>query len=108
MKLIRKILFFFLAPVVFVVVLLAAVDNSDEVALKFMGHATPAWAVSWWVLTAFLLGLLSGILLSLLSRMKMGRELRRTSKMKADLARDLDHARARTSGQAPSEEAAEN
>ena len=67
MVFLKKWLFILLLTVVFLVVLLAAVDNSTEVPLSFMGYETPAWPVFWWVLLAFGLGVLCGNLLSLIS-----------------------------------------
>jgi uncharacterized integral membrane protein len=39
---------------------LAVIDNRDAVALHFLGWATPALSVYWWLVGAFVLGIASG------------------------------------------------
>ena len=67
MRFIKKWLLIFFLALAFVVALLVAMDNSTEVALKFMGFATPVLPVSWWLLLVFVLGTLFGILLNVFS-----------------------------------------
>ncbi len=67
MGFIKKWLLILFLTLVFVVALLVAMDNSTEVALKFMGFATPVLPVSWWLLLVFVLGTLFGIVLNVFS-----------------------------------------
>ena len=49
-----------LAIIVFFLAMLAV--NQDPVVLHFLNWQTPEWSVFWWLLAAFLLGLLLGLL----------------------------------------------
>ena len=49
-----------LAIILFFLAALAV--NQDPVSLKFLTWQTPEWSVFWWLLAAFLLGLLLGLL----------------------------------------------
>lgn len=71
MTLLRRLVFWALAALAFIVALLAAVDNSNAVTLHFLRFESSAWPLSWWLLTAFLLGTLFGILLSFYSNLKL-------------------------------------
>lgn len=71
MGLIKKCLLILVLTLVFVVAFLAAIDNSTEVALKFMGFTTPVLPVSWWILLAFVLGTLFGVLLNVFSNARL-------------------------------------
>ena len=64
MGFIKKALFLFIAVVAFLIALLAAADNSAEVALRFLEYQTPVWPISWWMLTAFVIGVVFGNLLN--------------------------------------------
>ena len=98
MTFIRKTLFLIVAPIVFVVALLAAADNSDEVALRFLDHESHAWPISWWMLIAFLLGVLVGALLNLAANLRLRMDVRRAGKVADDRGRELDRVRAGTGG----------
>ena len=60
MGFIKKTLFLFIALVAFLVALLAAADNSAEVALRFLEYETPVWPISWWMISAFVVGVVFG------------------------------------------------
>lgn len=93
MTFIRKVLFFVLAAFLFVVALLAAADNSDEVALKFLEWQSPVWPISWWMLMAFVIGVLFGVLLNVYSNTRLRLNARSANKVAEDRARRLDRAR---------------
>lgn len=71
MEFIKRWLFRLLLLVIFVVALLAASDNSQEARLGFLGYETPEWPLSWWMLTAFVVGVLFGVLLNAWSNTKL-------------------------------------
>lgn len=82
MELIKRWLFRLLLLVIFVVALLAASDNSQEARLGFLGYETPEWPLSWWILAAFVVGVLFGVLLNTWSNTKLrlkARQARRRS-----------------------------
>ncbi|MGI9323073.1 MAG: LapA family protein [Pseudomonadales bacterium] len=72
----RKWTFLLLMLLVFVLVLLAAADNSEPVALRFLQYETFALPVSWWMLAAFALGALVNALANLDIRVKLWRAKR--------------------------------
>ncbi len=72
-----------LAIVVFFLAVLAV--NQEPVALKFLNWQTPSLSVFWWLLAAFLLGLLLGLL-------AVAALTARLSLKNRKLARQLAHA----------------
>jgi len=94
MAFIKKTLFIFIALIVFIVALLAAADNSAEVALKFLDYETPVWPISWWVLTAFVTGVLFGNLLNLVSNTRLRMGARQANKSANLRTKELDQAKA--------------
>ena len=93
MNFIKKWLFVLFMLSLFVVALLAAIDNSNKVALKFLIYETPDWPVSWWILAAFVMGTVFGIMLNLLSNARLRRHARAADKAAARRASELDRAR---------------
>ena len=98
MTFIRKVLFFILLVFLFVIALLAAADNSDAVALKFLDWRSPVWPVSWWMLMAFVIGVLFGIALNFYSNTLLRLDARHANKAAVDRTRQLDRARVERSG----------
>ena len=96
MALIKKIFFTFTVIIVFVIALLAAADNSEEVALKFLEYETPIWPISWWVLVAFVLGTLFGNLLNIVANTKLRLNARAASKTAESRTREMDKLKATT------------
>jgi uncharacterized integral membrane protein len=96
MGFIKKILFLFTALVAFLVALLAAAENSAEVALRFLGYETPVWPISWWMITAFVVGVVFGNLLNVLSNTRLRMESRRERKIAQGRTKDLDEVKAQT------------
>lgn len=94
MNFLKKSLFWFCAVLVVLVALLAAADNSEEVALRFLSFETPVWPVSWWMLLAFVVGVLFGNLLNLVSNTRLRMNARHASKTAEARAKELDQARA--------------
>lgn len=94
MAFIKKTLFIFIALIVFIVALLAAADNSAEVALKFLDYETPVWPISWWMLAAFVAGVLFGNLLNLVSNTRLRMGARQANKAANLRTKELDQAKA--------------
>ena len=103
MGFIKKTLFLFIALIAFLVVLLAAADNSAEVALRFLEYETPVWPISWWMLTAFVIGVVFGNLLNLVSNTRLRLDARRARKTADGRTLELDQAKAQPVSQVPAE-----
>lgn len=94
MTVIRKLLFFIVAAFAFIVALLAGADNSDEVALRFLEWQSMTLPVSAWILMTFLIGLLFGSMLNLLTNTRLRLDARSAKKTVATRTRELDQVRA--------------
>lgn len=103
MGFIKKTLFLFIALVAFLVALLAAADNSAEVALRFLEYETPVWPISWWMISAFVVGVVFGNLLNVVSNTRLRMDARRARKTADGRTQELDQARAKPVSQAPAE-----
>ena len=79
MNLVKKWLLRLVIFIVFVVALVAATDNSQEVALTFLGMQTPTAPLSWWVLAAFLAGVLFGIVINFMTNTRLRMAARKAS-----------------------------
>ena len=90
MNLIKKWLFRLLVVLVFVAAMLAASDNSTEVPLTFLEYKTPEWPISWWMLSAFVIGVLFGTLLNTWSNTKLRINARSANKKVEKTVRELD------------------
>ncbi|HAK53494.1 MAG TPA: hypothetical protein DCM54_16565 [Gammaproteobacteria bacterium] len=97
MNLVKKWLFRVVLFIIFLVALVAASENSTEVSLNFLDYRTPEWPVSWWVLTAFVIGLGFGSLLNLFSNTRLRLRHRSAEKKIAATNQQLDHIKAETS-----------
>lgn len=84
----------FIIVIVFLVALIAAFDNSDAVSLRFMSWATPEWPVSWWVLAAFVIGTLFGLLLNFVTNTRLRMNARQANKQASRREKELSEARA--------------
>tara|TARA_B100000676_G_scaffold223335_1_gene220632 strand:- start:105 stop:419 length:315 start_codon:yes stop_codon:yes gene_type:complete len=98
MAYIGKILFVVLAMVLFIVALLAAADNSDPVALQFLSWQSSVWPISWWMLLAFVVGVLFGLMLNFYRNTRLRFDARQANKIAGNRTRQLDQARADTTG----------
>ncbi|MBL6689622.1 MAG: LapA family protein [Pseudomonadales bacterium] len=94
MNFIKRTVFILVAFVAAAVALLAAADNSDEVALKFLEWESPVWPISWWILTAFVVGVLFGTALNLVSDTRLRMNVRKANKTAAGRTRELDQVKA--------------
>ncbi len=94
MGFIKKILFLFIALVAFLLALLAAADNSAQVALKFLEYETPVWPISWWIISAFVVGVVFGNLLNVVSNTRLRMEARRERKTAQGRTQELDLVKA--------------
>ena len=93
MLFIKRILIFLAASVVFLIVLLAAADNSEAVTLNFLDLESWAWPISWWMMTAFVIGVLAGTGLNLVSNTKLRLDARRAHKTAESRTKELDKMR---------------
>jgi uncharacterized integral membrane protein len=96
MGFIKKVLFLSIALVVFLIALLAAADNSAEVALRFLEYESPVWPISWWMIAAFVVGVAFGNLLNVVSSTRLRMESRRDRKIAQGRIKDLDQVKAQT------------
>jgi uncharacterized integral membrane protein len=103
MGFIKKTLFLSIALVAFLVALLAAADNSSEVALRFLEYETPVWPISWWMISAFVIGVVFGNLLNVVSNTRLRMDARRARKAADGRTQELDQARAQPVSQVPVE-----
>lgn len=94
MAYLKRILFTLLVLVAAAIALLAAADNSEEVALQFLQYQSPVLPISWWMLLAFVIGVLFGYLVNLISNTRLRLDARRANKTAASRTRELDEARA--------------
>ena len=90
MNLIEKWLFRLLVVLVFIAAMLAASDNSTEVPLTFLEYKTPEWPISWWMLSAFVIGVVFGTLLNTWSNTKLRLNARSANKKVEKTVRELD------------------
>ena len=92
---------------VFVLVaLLAGADNSDEVSLKFLEWQSMSLPVSAWILMAFVIGVLFGTGLNLMTNTRLRMDARAANKTAVNRTRELDQARAELSTESTSEQSA--
>jgi uncharacterized integral membrane protein len=81
---------------VFVVVLLLATDNSQPVALSFLDYQSVEGPLSWWVIGAFLLGMVFFMALNVMSTTRLKSDLRRARRSAEQSLVALDKANAAT------------
>jgi uncharacterized membrane protein YciS (DUF1049 family) len=96
MGFIKKIVFLFIVLVAFLVALLAAADNSSEVALRFLEYESPVWPISWWMTSAFVVGVVFGKLLNVVSNTRLRIEARSERRIAQGLTQSLDREKAQT------------
>lgn len=80
-----------LALLVFLFAALAV--NQDQIALQFVTWRTPQWSVFWWLLLAFSLGLLVGLIGVAWSTTRLSLRNRRMSKRLAAAEQELSDLR---------------
>ena len=94
---IRKILFFVATFSLFILVLIAAADNSDSVILRFLQWESLPWPISRWMLLAFVVGLLLGTALNFSSNFRLRAGARQANKIASYRGEQLDKVRAEVS-----------
>ena len=94
MKIVKGLLFKLLAMLLFVIALLAAADNSEEVSLSFLEYATPLWPISYWVLSAFVCGVLFSSLINTWTNTRLRLEARKANKTVEQTNRNIDKVKA--------------
>jgi len=96
MTLLKKWLFRLVLLMIFIVALLLASDNSNVVPLRFLDYQTPVWPISWWMLTAFVIGVLFSTLLNTWSNTKLRISARSANKQVEKSTKELDKTRAQS------------
>lgn len=94
MNLVKKWAFRLVLFIVFLVALIAATDNSQEVALTFVGYKTRTAPLSWWVLAAFVLGIIFAMVINFFTNTKLRMAARKASRSAEKTNRALDKAKA--------------
>lgn len=97
MKMVKGWLFKLLAMLVFIVALLAAADNSEEVSLSFLEYSTPPWPISYWILTAFVFGVLFSSMMNTWTNTQLRLAARKAKTQVAQTNKDLDQEKAKDS-----------
>jgi uncharacterized integral membrane protein len=80
--------------VVFVIVLVLATDNSQQVALSFLGYQSFEGPLSWWVIGAFVLGMIFSMTLNLTTTTRLKLDVRRARNSAEQSLVALDKANA--------------
>ena len=81
MGLFKRSLLRLFAGILFVVVLVAAIDNSDPVTLKFLDLESGALPVAWWLLGSFLAGWLLSSMSGYITTIGLRKQVRQTNKV---------------------------
>ncbi len=101
MTLLRKWLFRLLLVAIAIIALLAAADNSVSVPLTFLDYQTFELPISWWILGAFVLGAIFGMLTNFLANTRLKLANRQSTKALAKTNQALDKANATVTPQSP-------
>ncbi|MFT4819643.1 MAG: putative integral membrane protein [Candidatus Pseudothioglobus sp.] len=80
--------------VVFVIVLVLATDNSQQVALSFLGYQSFEGPLSWWVIGAFALGMIFSMTLNVMTTTRLKLDVRRARNSAEQSLVALDKANA--------------
>jgi uncharacterized integral membrane protein len=94
MKILKILLFRFVAVVLFAVALVAASGNSEEVSLTFLDMTTPTWPISWWVLSAFVCGVIFASIVNTWTNTGLRLTARKANKVIEKTNRDIDLVKA--------------
>ena len=94
MKTLKGIIFKLIAFMVFFIALLAASDNSEEVSLTFLQYSTPLWPISWWVLAAFVIGVVFASVINSWNNTQLKLAARKANTQVKQTNRELDLAKA--------------
>jgi lipopolysaccharide assembly protein A len=80
MAVLKRWLFILVLVLVSLVALIAASYNNQEVPLRFLGYETAEWPISFWMFLAFVVGVLFGMLLNLVTNTRLRLDARRARK----------------------------
>ncbi|MCB1693476.1 MAG: LapA family protein [Pseudomonadales bacterium] len=94
MTFVKKWAFRLISLAVAVISLLAATENSTQVALSFLGFSTWEWPISYWMVIAFLVGLAVGVTLNIVSNTKLRMQARKANRNVEKTNEALDKAKA--------------
>jgi len=94
MNFIRRTAVFLILLAIFVIALVAASQNSGMVSLVFLDWSTWKWPVSWWVLSAFVVGIIVGITLNLVSNTRLRMHASKANRALKQSHSELDKMRA--------------
>ena len=94
MKFFKSLIFWIVAVIVFLVSLLLAADNSEEVALTFLEYSTGKWPISWWVLASFVAGVVFTSLLNIWANSALRLSARKANSQVKKTNQTLDKVRA--------------
>ena len=73
--------------------MLVASENSEAVVLSFLNYETVAWPVSWWMMTAFLGGLIAASIWNLWTNSALRLAVRKANKRSNKTNQTLDKVR---------------
>jgi len=81
----------------FLIVLLLATDNSQSVAVSFLGYKSALAPLSWWIIGAFVIGVMFAMAVNLVTTTRLKLDVRRAKHTAEKTQGALDKARATTS-----------
>jgi len=93
MKLINSLIFKLTVLLVIIIVLLAAVDNSQDVALKFLDFSTFELPLLGWVIIAFVSGIICASVVNMWTNTRLKLKIRSANKQVNQANDALDEAR---------------
>jgi uncharacterized integral membrane protein len=94
MKLFKSLIFKLVAVIIFILVVLVASENSEKVILSFLDYDSVAWPVSWWMMTAFLSGVIVASVWNLWTNSALRLAVRKANKRSDKTNQSLDQVRA--------------
>ncbi len=93
MKFVSRWLFILFLAVVAVVAVLAAYDNSSLVRLKFLEYESFEWPITFWMMTAFLIGVGFGLCLNVVANLRLRLGARKVERYAHKVEQQLDQQR---------------
>ena len=92
MGLFKRSLLRLVAGILFVIVLVAASENSDPVTLKFLDLESGALPVAWWLLGSFLAGWLLSSMFGYITTIGLRKQVRQTNKVNSQDNQKLEQS----------------
>ncbi len=90
----RKLLILLSVLFLALLALVFSLNNQEPVSLDFLVFNTPSHGIAVWIILAFVLGALAGILITLLATVRASATRRQLQKRLARAERSLAHSRA--------------